>query len=139
MSLDWARPMTQRRHPGHGFLVTMYKDAPGEYFDERGEELDPDVASAAGFDTDYFAREAKRQREMAAAIKAVNDKFQHLVAGEVVEVLAGGKLRIVCTGPDSFDVVDADGAAVNPTSLDRKAAHALARDLSRKGASNGTA
>lgn len=135
--LDWSRPMTQRRHPGHGFLVTMYKDAPGHFFDERGEEVDVTLAAAAGFDTERFQREEKRQRELVAAIKAVNDRFQHIVQGEVVEVVHG--LRVVCVAEDTFDVVDGDGRTVNKTPLDRKAATTLARDLTRKGAQNGTA
>jgi hypothetical protein len=45
MAINRNRGCAIRLHPS-GMRVVMYYDAPGEYFDERGEQLKPEVARA---------------------------------------------------------------------------------------------
>ena len=71
--INLDRGVTQKNLPDGGPLISMYKDQPGDYFDETGIEVKESVAKQAGFDV-KANRIEKARRILYAQKKAEVDK-----------------------------------------------------------------
>jgi hypothetical protein len=69
MALDLNRGVMTKFH-SNGMKVSMYLDDPGTYLDDRGEKLDPKLATQAGFDVE------KDRKKKVAQIKLAQYKDQ---------------------------------------------------------------
>ncbi len=83
--IDLDRGVTQRKHTT-GFLVSMYKDDPGVYFNPKGEAVSEEIAKAAGFPTDQHSLERRKKAALAEKRAEIEEQFSGAEA-EVEEQL----------------------------------------------------
>lgn len=76
MEIDLNRGVTQRRHP-RGFFISMYKDAPGHFFDPNANEVSEEEAAQAGFPVSDLRKERlvrERRAEAESRIRGELDR-----------------------------------------------------------------
>ena len=73
-AIDRDRGVTIRTHPA-GFRVFIYKDLPGVYLDENGNETKPAIANVAGFDTELLSKQRSMKEKMAKARAEIEEEY----------------------------------------------------------------
>lgn len=121
-------------------LIGYYKDAPGIYFDERGDAVSEDLAAEAGHDVRSARIERMRSEKLAEARRQIEAEVAELEARISRDLGADGGIDlsqappggygIVHLGGLRYRVVDASGAVVSGAkSVTKEAAESLVRDL----------
>lgn len=138
MGIDRNRGCTIRFHPS-GFRVVMYKDAPGVYFNERGEPANERLAAQAGFDVPVL-RKAKLKQERMAQYKAKVEEEFATEQDEVENLLSAPEegLAVKHIGKGKYAIVDADGERLTQKPLTKAEAQTLMDDLKAGGQDDGT-
>ena len=129
--IDRDRGCVLRIHPA-GFRVGMYHDAPGEYFNEKGQPVSDEVARRAGFETDMMRKRREKQRRMAefqrkldAEFSGVEERFDRAVDG------GGEGVFIQYERSGMYSVRTPDGR-LTPNDTDRDAAIELYESITGK-------
>lgn len=107
--LDLDRGVTKRKHP-NGFVVAMYKDAPGHFLDTHGRELTEDLAKQAGFDVDNLITERRKQEKMQEARAQIEREFES--QSEEIERLLDArteKYEVRHVGGGRYGIYDDEG------------------------------
>lgn len=126
MVIDYDRGVTHKRHPS-GLDVYMYKDQPGVFLNAFGREVTPDLAAAAGFDTDHLLKEKAKRERMALAMAAIEEEFE----GEAKQVKAKGEFKVVHVGFGRHNLLDPDGNKLNPRPLTKEEALKLLEQVAK--------
>lgn len=107
MALDLNRGIISKKHAASGIRVSAYIDNPGEYFDERGEPVAPQIAQQAGFDVEKDAREKLKQERLEAYRKQVE---QELADEEenIAQALSGDKHDVRHIGGGQYAIFDGE-------------------------------
>lgn len=138
MGIDRDRGCTIRFHPS-GFRVAMYKDAPGEYLDERGEPLSEKIAEQAGYDVHSLARERAKKRRLEQYKARVEEEFA--TEQEDVETLLSvpeSGLEVKHIGKGKYAIMDDAGNRLTKKPLTKAEAETLINDLKTGGQQDGT-
>lgn len=129
MAINRNRGCTIRFHPS-GFRVIMYKDAPGEYLDERGGPMTEKVAEQAGFDVKSLRRERMKRKRMDEYKAKVEAEFA--TEQEDVETLLSvpeSGLTVKHVGKGKYAIVDDAGTRLTQKPLGKAEAEVLINDL----------
>ena len=107
--------------------VLMYKDNPGEYFDDNGTPVSDAVAAAAGFDVAALGR-IKFLSDKKSQFQAEIDAELKKAAGNMLEevvVSSETGFSMVHMGGNRYKIIDLDGTAISPRPLNRDDADRL--------------
>lgn len=137
-AIDRARGCSIRIHSA-GFRVVMYKDAPGVFYDERGQKVSEAVAAQAGFDTETLGRERQKQERMAEFRKQVEAEFatEQEDTEKLLSMPSEG-LHVKHIGGGKYAIMDDDGNRLTQKPLTKDEAHTLIEDLQNGGSNDGT-
>lgn len=127
-----------RFHPS-GFRVIMYKDAPGEYMDERGASLSEKLAGEAGFDVATLRKERVKRQRMAEAQARIEQEFA--TEQDDVEALLSvpeSGLTVKHIGKGKYAIMDEEGNRLTKKPLTKAEAQTLMDDLKSGGQDDGT-
>lgn len=125
--IDLDRGVTMRQSFISAIRVYMYKDAPGEFYDDFGRSVSEAVAAAAGFDTVALGR-VKFLADKKAQFQAEIDAELKKAAGSLTEeVVASSEMgfTMLGLGGGRFKIVDVDGTMISPRPLNKEDADRL--------------
>lgn len=73
--IDMDRGVMYCTHGPSGMVIYMYIDTPGEYFDAHTQPVPETLAKDAGFNTEKYAKQRKRNAEMAKVMKVLDSEM----------------------------------------------------------------
>jgi len=117
----------------------MYKDAPGEYVDERGEGMLEKLAEQAGFDSVALRKEKMKRARLVEYQAKVEAEFA--TEQEDVESLLSvpdAGLAVKHIGKGKYAIIDEVGVRLTKKPLTKEEAETLINDLKAGGQDNGT-
>jgi hypothetical protein len=103
--IDLDRGTIRKRHPD-GFRVTMYRDAPGEFYDNLGHP----VEALAGFDTKVLLAEREKRRRIEEAKRRIESEFEQETQ-KIAEEVDGGAGAVDASAEKESGAADADADA----------------------------
>lgn len=127
MSIERSRGAIIRFHPS-GFRVVMYKDAPGEYVDERGEKFPVAIAKAAGFNVEKLAKERDKQERMVAFKEKLDRDYASEEERLAAALSTDGELSVKHIGGGQYAIYNG-ASRVTHTALNKTEAEALIEQL----------
>lgn len=138
-AIQRSRGCTIRFHP-NGFRVFMYKDEPGKWFDERGEEVTDKVAQRAGFDVETLRRERAKREKLEQYRQRVEQEFESKEQ-DVARLLSARTegLEVKHIGAGKYAIHDAEGVRLTQRALTKREAEELISDMQQEGANHGEA
>lgn len=129
--IDRDRGCILRIHPA-GFRVGMYHDAPGDYFNEKGEPVSDEVARRAGFETEKMRKRKEKQRRMAEFQKKLDAEFGGLEQRFDEAVDKGGKGVFIRFERDGEYSVRTETGRLTPNDTDLDTAIELYESITGK-------
>lgn len=128
-NIDRNRGCTIKMHAS-GFRVVMYKDAPGHYYDERGEAVAERMAEQAGFDVEGLRRERIKKERLAAYQAQVEAEFatEEEDTERLLSQDAAG-LRVKHIGGGKYAILDSEGSRLTQKPLTKDEAQTLLEDI----------
>lgn len=123
LAIDLNRGVLMRKYRAANMQVYMYFDTPGIYFNVHGKEVALDVARAAGFDVDRYAKmklKREKMREFEQTIEAQLAMEDESGEGPAVLAERGG-FKVIDAKLGNVWVVDADGEKMNDRPISEKA------------------
>lgn len=129
MALDLDRGVTKRRHPS-GFIIAMYKDEPGVFYDVNEERVGQEAARAAGFDVDELSKERMKREKMAEARQRIEEQFSSTEA-DIERILnaQASSYEIKHLGSGLYGVFDQDGNRLTNGSMTKDECQRLLEEL----------
>ncbi len=76
MGIDLNRGVTIRMDPGSGARVFMYKDTPGVFLNEHGDEVETALAKRCGFQIKELIKQRMKREALAKASAAIDAEFE---------------------------------------------------------------
>jgi len=114
MAIDLDRGVLIRKVRNANMKIFMYLDTPGEYFNVHGKEVPIQLASAAGFETEKYAKEKYKRDKMAEFRYKMEQELDIEAEGAPAKVLAErAGYKVVETALGYANVFDPDGLKLN--------------------------
>lgn len=126
-TINFDRGVIFAEDPASKVNVYMYVDEPGIYRNAFEHIVSDDLARAAGFDVEKYAKDRLYRERMAAAKEAIEVELSK--ASEVVEVEERGGFKVLDIGLGRHNVTDPEGRVLNAEPLPKDIASALLKRL----------
>lgn len=129
MAIDLDRGVTKRRHPS-GFVVAMYKETPGHYFDVNEQPVAPEAARSAGFDVDALEKERLKQEKLQEARERIESQFSTTEADmERILNAQAEHYAVKHVGSNLYAVFDPDGNQLTRGAMSENECRNLLKEL----------
>lgn len=129
--IDRDRGCILRFHPA-GFRVGMYHDAPGEYFNEKGQPVSDEVARRAGFETEVMRKRREKNRRMEEFRRKLDAEFSGVEERFDEAVDQGGKGVFVRYERENEYSVRTEAGRLTPNDTDLETAIELYESITGK-------
>lgn len=137
-NINRSRGCTIKMHSS-GFRVVMYKDDPGVYYDERGEEIADTFAKQAGFDVEDLGRQRRKKQRLAHYQAQVEEEFatDQEDTERLLSTNAAG-LEVKHVGGGKYAILDGEGDRLTKKPLTKDEAQQLIEDMQNGGEDDGS-